>query len=214
MPPWSQATIADYRRLPLRAHSYFADVPIYDVWRVALPGVERSCTMLDVRETVRTMLRERPPGFAVRGLFALRRFIGRLLGWDASTDHEWEWSWRQRLNPHHLTDSLVPTGTLDGPFSVLFVHSTEAVSEIRNATVHAFLVLAISPAPDGHTLYFAIHVLPVSAWTRAYLAAIKPFRVWIVYPSLLRRVHDTWCDAASRSSRPPVPAGRSPESTG
>ena len=34
--PWSEASITDYRRLPLRAHGYFSEVPIYDVWRVTL----------------------------------------------------------------------------------------------------------------------------------------------------------------------------------
>ncbi|HKQ75292.1 MAG TPA: DUF2867 domain-containing protein [Blastocatellia bacterium] len=192
MHPWSQATIADYRRLPLRAHSYFSDVPIYDVWRVALPGIERSCTMLDVRATIRAMATEAPPGFAVRSLFALRRLLGSLFRWDAPEESSFEWSWRRRLATRDLEASTVPTGTLDGPFSVLYAHATEAVSEIRNRTVHAFLVLAIEPAPGGHTLYFAIHVLPVSAWTRPYLAMIKPFRLWIVYPSLLRRLHEAW----------------------
>lgn len=189
---WSHVAVDDYRRLRLRAHSYFSDVPIYDVWRVALPGVERSCTMLDIRATVRRMAAELPPGSAVRSLFALRWFIGRLLRWDAPDAIPSDWSWRRRLAARDLEATLVPTGTLDGPFSVLYVHTSEAVSEIRNRTVHAFLVFAIEPAPDGHVGYFAIHVLPVSALTRPYLALIKPFRQWIVYPSLLRRFHEAW----------------------
>lgn len=192
MHPWSQATIADYHRLPLRAHSYLSDVPIYDVWQVELPGIERSCTMLDVRATIRAMATDFPPGFAVRSLFALRRLLGSLFRWDSPRERSFEWSWRRKLAADDIDASIVPTGTLDGPFSVLYVHTTEAVSEIRNRTVHGFLVLAIEPAPGGHTLYFAIHVLPVSAWTRPYLALIKPFRRWIVYPSLLRRLHEVW----------------------
>ena len=86
----------------------------------------------------------------------------------------------------------MPPGTCDGPFEVLYVHATEAVSEVQNATVQAFLVWAVKPASDGHQLFCAIHVLPVSAWTGGYLALINPFRRWIVYPSLLRRFHAAW----------------------
>ncbi len=89
--------------------------------------------------------------------------------------------------------SIVEPGTFDRPFAILYVHTTEAVSEIRNATVHAFLVWALEPAPDGYKLLWAIHVLPVSVWTKPYLALIDPFRRWLVYPSLLRRIHEAWC---------------------
>ena len=97
-----------------------------------------------------------------------------------------------RLTEADRRRSTVEPGTLDGPFAVLYVHSAEAVSEIRNATVHAFLVWALEPAPDGYQLFWAIHVLPVSVWTKPYLALIDPFRRWLVYPSLLRRIHEAW----------------------
>jgi hypothetical protein len=103
------------------------------------------------------------------------------------------WSLRTRLTEADRQQSIVQPGTLDGPFSVLYVHPKEAVSEIRNATVHAFLVWALQPAPDGYQLFWAIHVLPVSAWTKPYLALIGPFRHWLVYPSLLRGIHEAWC---------------------
>ena len=41
--------------------------------------------------------------------------------------------------------------------------------------------------------YWAIHVLPVSGWTKPYLALIDPFRRGLVYPSLLRRFREAWC---------------------
>jgi len=90
---------------------------------------------------------------------------------------------------------MVDPGTRDGPFTVLYVHAMEAVSEIRNATVHGFLVWALEPTPDGYQLLWAIHVLPVSVWTKLYLALINPFRRWLVYPALLRRIHESWTQA-------------------
>lgn len=99
---------------------------------------------------------------------------------------------RSRLSDTDRLQSIVEPGTLDGPFSVLYVHTMEAVSEIRNATVHGFLVWALEPTPDGYQLFWAIHVLPVGVWTKPYLALIDPFRRWLVYPALLRRIHESW----------------------
>ena len=192
MRPWSQATVQEYHRLILRAHSLLHDVPVHDVWRVDLPNGGPSRTMKDVRsvlEVVRQPRRLSPP---VRALFGLRWFIGRLFRWDRPHGEREEWSFRSRLSDADRLQSIVEPGTSDGPFSVLYVHAMEAVSEIRNATVHGFLVWALEPTPDGYQLFWAIHVLPVSAWTKPYLALIDPFRRWVVYPALLRGIHDAW----------------------
>lgn len=192
MRPWSRATVQEYRRLTLRAHSLLADVPVHDVWRVALPGGGPSRTMQDVRsvfEVARQSGRLSPP---VRALFGLRWLLGRLFRWDRPVADREVWSFQARLSETDRRRSMVEPGTLDGPFAVLYVHATEAVSEIRNATVHAFLVWALEPTPDGYQLFWAIHVLPVSVWTKPYLALIDPFRRWLVYPALLRRIHESW----------------------
>ena len=94
----------------------------------------------------------------------------------------------------------MPPGTRDGPFQVLYVRTQEAVSEIRNATVQAYLVLAVQPRPGGHQLYLAVHVLPVSGWTNVYMALISPFRRFIVYPSLMRQFHKVWTDGVESAA--------------
>ena len=192
MRPWSRATVEEYRRLTLRAHSLLADVPVHDVWRVELPGDDPSRTMRDVRSVFEAARSPQGLNRPVRALFALRGLVGRLFRWDEPLSEPKDWSFRTRLTEDDRRDSIVEAGTLDGPFSVLYVHSREAVSEVRNATVHAFLVWALEPVPDGYRLYWAIHVLPVSGWTKPYLALIDPFRRWLVYPALLSRIHETW----------------------
>jgi hypothetical protein len=204
MPPWSRASVAHYQNLDLRAHALLADVPVHDVWRVFLPGEHRRCTMEEVRAVFRAATIEQTLGPPVRALFVLRRILGRLLRWDDPPPRPDTWSFQARLTERDRRESLVKPGTRDGPFTVLYVHTTEAVSELRNATVHGFLVWAVEPAPGGHQLVWAIHVRPVSAWTGPYLALIEPFRRWIVYPSLLHRFHDVWCGMGTV----PEPSGR------
>ncbi len=192
MRPWSRATVAEYRRLTLRAHSLLADVPVHDVWRVELPGGGPSRTMRDVRSALEAGGQPRSLNPPVRALFALRGVLGWVFRWDRPVSAPEDWSFRTRLTKADRRESVVEAGTLDGPFTVLYVHPKEAVSEIRNATVHAFLVWALESAAKGYRLYWAIHVLPVGGWTKPYLALIDPFRRWLVYPALLTGIHEAW----------------------
>ena len=75
---------------------------------------------------------------------------------------------------------------------MLYVFGEEALSELRNATVHAFVALALTPCPGGYTLYLAIYVKPVSRLTTLYMALIDPFRRLIVYPALGRQIQQRW----------------------
>ena len=159
--PWSRATVQEYLRLPLRAHSLLHDVPVHDVWRVALPGGGASRTMQDVRAAFESARQSRPLSLPVRALFGLRWQIGRLVRWDRPVAHPETWSFQSRLSEADRRQSTVPPGTLDGPFTLLYVYPMEAVSEIRNATVHGFLVWALEPTADGYELFWAIHVRPV-----------------------------------------------------
>jgi hypothetical protein len=192
--PWSQATVQEYFGLRLRAHSLLRDVPVHDVWRVALPGGGPSRTMRDVRSVFGMARPSRRLNLAVRALFGLRWFLGRLFRWDRAPANREEWSFAARLSDADRRQSLVEPGSPDGFFTVVYVDAMEAVSEIRNATVHGVLVWALEPAADGYQLFWAIHVLPVSSWTRPYLALIDPFRRWLVYPALLRRIHESWAE--------------------
>jgi len=97
-----------------------------------------------------------------------------------------------RITEADRARSTVATGTKDGPFTVLYVHPTEAMREIRNSTVHAALVWVLIRRKDGYRLLWAIYVKPVGRLTAFYMFLIEPFRRWIVYPSLLRRLHRSW----------------------
>jgi hypothetical protein len=148
--------------------------------------------MKDVRAVFEVARQSQRLGLAVRALFGLRWFVGRLFRWDHPPGGPEVWSFRARLTDTDRRQSMVAAGTRDGPFTVVYVHEMEAVSEVRNATVHGALVWALEPTANGYQLFWAIHVLPVGVWTKPYLALIDPFRRWVVYPALLRRIHESW----------------------
>jgi len=181
---------ADFQRLPLRCHALLSDVPLHDVWAIPLNGGGPGRSIQDARAILFTD--RRPPNVAVRGLFALRWTLGRAFGWDDERHDPSSESYVNRLAEADRSRSQIAPGTREGPFRVLYVLGAEALSEIRNATVHAFLALALAPSPGGYTLYMAIYVKPVSRLTTLYMALIDPFRRLVVYPALGRRAQQRW----------------------
>ena len=183
---------AAFRALDLRVHRFLEDVPLHDVWRVELRDIGEPADIQRVRDllwrpgTIRV-------GGATKVLFAVREWLGRLFGWDREPIDTPQRSYLSRLTDTDRAQTLVPPGTAEGPFRVMYVFPSEAVSEVINRTVHAFSCFALVPGSgEGHLLYWAVYVRPVGVVTRAYMALIDPFRRWVVYPSILRRIQRGW----------------------
>ena len=185
----------EFLALDLRCHSLLGDVPLHDVWTISLSGGGPGRTMTDVLAVspLREDITSSHP--AVRALFGLRRALGTLFGWDRPRQAMPAESYVHRLTTEDRARSAVVPGTRRGSFQLLYVFPTEAVAEIRNATVHAFLVTALVPRPDGHLLYWAIYVKPTGLLTPLYMALIDPFRHYLVYPVLIRETEAAWARA-------------------
>jgi Protein of unknown function (DUF2867) len=181
---------ADFQRLNLRCHTLLGDVPLHDVWAIPLSGGGPGRSIQDARAI---LFGERlPPNLAVRGLFSLRWALGRAFGWDDERHDPPSGSYVDRLADADRSRSQVAPGTREGHFRVLYVFHDEALSELRNGTVHAFLALALTPSPGGYMLYLAVYVKPVSRLTMFYMALIDPFRRLLVYPALGRQAQQRW----------------------
>jgi Protein of unknown function (DUF2867) len=183
---------SEFRRLNLRCHALLREVPLHDVWAIPLCGGGPGRTIQDARAILFDGPRRPTNTFLVRGLFALRWAMGRALGWDDERHDLPGTSYIHRLSQADVSRSQVPPGTRDGPFRLLYVFDGEALSELRNATVHAFLALALTPKPQGYTLYMAIYVKPVSRLTPLYMALIDPFRRLLVYPAIINHAQQRW----------------------
>ena len=190
-----------FRRLSLEVHGILRDVPLHDVTAVDLPGGGAGRTLADVRAL---LAREhvRAAHLLVRGLFALRALLGRLCGWDAGRPTHPETSSLHRLSSDITRRSALPPGARDGPFRLLYVLERESLAEVRNATVHAFLASVLTETPGGYRLYWAVYVQPVSRLTPLYMALIEPFRRYIVYPAILRRIQRAWEERYTRPRDP------------
>ena len=188
---------ATYLALPLEAHALLRDVPLRDVTAIDLPGGGADCTLDDVRALLPHGAGGNP---GVRALFWLRWQVGRLFRWDTPTHDRPELSYLGRVPPELRARSLVPPGSHEGFFKVLYRLDREMLLETRNATVHAFLASVLQPVPGGYRLLWAVYVEPVSALTAVYMAIIEPFRRFVVYPSIMRQLRRRWLARASYSS--------------
>jgi Protein of unknown function (DUF2867) len=177
----------EYLNLRLRAHELLHDVPLYDVSVVDLPGGGTGRSVADIR----ALESAAAPSPLANALYGVRHVLGRVFGWDRVPMRP-EQSLLSRLSERDRRDSEITPGTRDGPFLLLYQFPGEALRETRNATVHGYVCTALARTATGYRLYWGVYVRPVSRLTRPYLIAIEPFRRFILYPAMLRRIRRAW----------------------
>ena len=129
-------------------------------------------------------------------LFRLRFFLGQIFGWDKQPPI------RNIMRAGSLRERYVVSGhghlpdpeTGDRlPFEWVYRLPDEYLSEIDNKTCHAALHLGWVPLGEGrYTVRMAVYVKPHGRLGRFYMALIKPFRRWIVYPAMMRLAAREW----------------------
>ncbi len=185
-----QVSVVEFERVPLRVHDLLDGVPLHDVWAVDLPRTRSGITLHEFLQTARAQTLTPAP--VVRALLNIRFAAGRLFGWDREPDATaWE-SFATRLTPDDRSKSLVPAGTSEGLFRVVYRFENEQLLEIVNRTAHAGALSALVETANAYRFYFGVYVRNVSRFTPVYMALIDPFRKVIVYPSLLRSVRANW----------------------
>jgi hypothetical protein len=187
----------EFERLPLRVHDFLAGVPLHDVWAVDLPRVRSGITLNE-------FLRATSPASCtlprrVRGLLKVRFLMGQVLGWDREpAASAWE-TFAARLTSSDRLQSLVPAGTREGLFRVVYRFENEQLLELINRSAHAAALSALVETTHSYRFYFGVYVQRVSWFTPMYMALIDPFRKLVVYPSILRTVGEKWNKAFAAS---------------
>jgi Protein of unknown function (DUF2867) len=183
-----------------RIHELAEDFELEDVWELPTPGGPD-----DLARFVQQFTAPTKEPIALRALFALRWKLGKLFGWDepgAGVGKRVR-SLRERLpadllaGPRGPDIRVVPAreGTDGHPiFRSVYLTRDEWVAEIANKTVHSLLHVGWVPDDAGTDYHaqMAVLVKPNGLLGRAYMAAIKPFRYALVYPSLLRAIGRDW----------------------
>lgn len=175
-----------------RIHELTRDFRLEDVWSLPTPGGPDDFTEL-VEQFAAGDPTARLPGIA-RFLWAVRFLIGGLLGWDDSNTGVGTRvrSLRERL-PADLREA--PAGPVFNslPFTSLYLLADEYAAEMANRTVHGVLHLGwVRDGRGGYRGQMAVLVKPNGVLGSAYMAAINPFRHFVVYPAAMRQIEAAW----------------------
>ncbi|MFJ6052266.1 DUF2867 domain-containing protein [Streptomyces sp. NPDC092307] len=181
-----------YTSRPWRIHEIAGDFRVEDVWALPTPGGPD-----DLDRLVRQFAEgtgDPVPSPVARALFAVRRGLGKLFGWDKPADGLGARvpTLRDRL-PADLREGERGPDLRSAPFTSIFQTHDEWAAESANRTVHG--VLHIGWVPDGnggHHGQMTVLVKPNGRLGTLYMLAIKPFRYLGVYPALLRSIGREW----------------------
>jgi Protein of unknown function (DUF2867) len=193
-----QVSPTEFYGLPLRVHTFLADVPLHDVWAVDLPTHRNGVTLSEFLrrvnqggcDTADAEVNRLAP--VARALFRLRFFLGRIFRLETEPKEALAASFGSRLTPEDRARSLVASGTPEGLFRVVYRFKNEQLLEIQNRTVHAAALSALAEGTDSYRFYFAVYVRQRTWITPFYMGLIDPFRKWIIYPALLKKIRATW----------------------
>jgi hypothetical protein len=187
---------------PWRIHGVVGDFTLEDVW--TLPAI---CGGQDDFDGVVEMAARSDPTSAdsapTRVLWGVRDRLGEWfdlgrIATIASKNNRLpipgtrEFSVGDRL-PEDLRGSADDVHFDHLPFVPLYRTQNEFAAEVSNQTVHGVMHLAwVDRADDTYQAQMAVYVKPRGRLGRAYMAFIKPFRYWIVYPALEREFERAW----------------------
>jgi hypothetical protein len=135
-----------------------------------------------------------------RFLFRLRATLGRIFGWDRALNSLpipgcSETSLRQRLSEEERRRQR----WYDSPhqreqeFRAVYADDLESIAEISNGTLHAILHVSwVELEADRVRPELGVYVKHRGWFGPVYMALIAPFRHFVIYPALLRRVASSW----------------------
>jgi hypothetical protein len=193
-----QISPKEFYALSLRVHTFLADVPLHDVWAVDLPTHRDGVTLCeflrrasqDGFDAADAEINRFPP--VARALIRLRLFLGRIFRLEAEPKDALAASFGSRLTAADRARSFVVSGTREGLFRVVYRFENEQLLEIQNRTVHAAALSALAERADSYRFYFAVYVHQNTWITPFYMGLIDPFRKWIIYPAMLKKIRAIW----------------------
>jgi hypothetical protein len=197
---------AAHESRPWRIREIAPDFTVEDVW--ALPahgGAEDFQTLLEVMTSLDLA---NAPSLPTRVLWRVRDRLGSSFDLgrisapiDSGRDGAAgklpipgtnETSLTDRL-PDDLRNTAADLDFGSTPFASLYRTDVEFAAELSNRTVHGVIHLAwVDQGEDRYQGQMAVYVKPRGPLGKAYMALIKPFRHWVVYPEAMRLIERAW----------------------
>jgi hypothetical protein len=188
-----------------RVNQIADDFKLLDVWDFAIEADDAIGETFSEFISLLVALGPSTDSRAARALIRLRELLGRMFGWDEGKNTLpipgcRETSVAERLTEEDRARNQVASLTLPRQQLVdlkgVYLFEDEALFELSNRTVHGLMHFAWVELPGGrHTPQLGVYVKSRGWFGRLYLAAIRPFRHWIVYPAWTGKVAREWRQA-------------------
>jgi hypothetical protein len=189
---------------PWRIREIAPDFTVEDVWALPVEGGAQDFeALVDIAVSSDPARAESGPA---RALWSLRDRLGGWFGLGRiSEETESDELPIPGTNETSLSGRLPDDlrGTANGltfaslPFEPLYRTDDEFAAEISNRTVHGVMHLAWADRGEGtFQVQMAVYVKPRGQLGRGYMALIRPFRHWIVYPALMLQIERAWARRA------------------
>lgn len=194
-------SLEDHLARPWMVHELLADLAIEDVWQFPV-RLRPGDSLADFRREMTAAVGTMNEFGAAALLFRLRLRIGRLLDWDRRAAEAPPRQLYRRFLAAHPDVSAV-AAVDESPFSFVYSTADEYLGEIENRTVLAAVHLGrVEVAESEYVVRLAVYVAPKGRLGRLYMALIKPFRLWVVYPAIMEATARAWREHVAANPPP------------
>lgn len=185
----------EHLKHPWRVHSLLKDLRIEDVW--LLPVEMNADQPIGELNAAFVQALEQTASSGLAGwLFRLRFFLGRVFGWENKTKPKASLpigSIRERYATQEGLAELEARFEGFGDFVPVYDLKEEMLSEIENETVLAAAHFGRVAKSNGkYDVQMTVYVKPKGLLGHFYMQLIKPFRLIIVYPVMLKIIGRQW----------------------
>ncbi|MCX6182757.1 MAG: DUF2867 domain-containing protein [Bacteroidetes bacterium] len=185
----------EHLKLAWRVHSLLPDFTVEDTWLLPMT-LKANESIQEVQLVFAQAMHETATRGMAGLLFKFRFFLGRVFGWEdpvSPVSALPEGSIRARYAEQESLQAKDFTSNGFGGFVPVYHLEMEILLEIENKTVLAACHLGkVQLGPNDFGVHMTIYVKPKGRFGKFYMQLIKPFRLFIVYPALLKMVGKQW----------------------
>ncbi|MEQ8413473.1 MAG: DUF2867 domain-containing protein [Imperialibacter sp.] len=178
-----------------RVHRLLPDLRIEDVWDLPVE-LDTDQYIGELNASFVQALEATTSSGLAGWLFRLRFFIGKVLGWEDTPKTKETMpagSIRKRYANQEGLSTLDVEYTGFADFVPVYDLKEEMLSEIENVTVLAAVHFGRVLKENGqYGVQMTVYVKPKGLFGEVYMQLIKPFRLLIVYPVMLKLIGRQW----------------------
>ena len=185
----------EHIKYPWKVHNLLKDFKVEDIWLLPI-DLDEDHNLNDVLGQLIETKKKISGAGLVGKLYDLRLYLGNIFNWDnkkVSTKQNIVGEIRERYaKAENVNLEDLPQNKIDDFIPVYYLQN-ESLLELENNIVHAAIHLGkIQRTKNKYLVNMTVYVKPKGVFGSLYMLAIKPFRLLIVYPTLMKVLKIQW----------------------